>query len=318
MSQYKMRILLALDGSDQSFEAARYVSHLFLPKRLNLVLFHVASKIPESYWDIEKSPTFRHQLAPIAAWSVEEEKRIKEFMEKARQMFIERGVPVDSVDIKIQDKKVGIARDILHEAQDSYDVVVVGRWGLSKLKDFVWGSIANKLIGHLFHCPLCVVGGKPKPGKILVALDTSKEAMKIVDFVGAMVDGTEREVTLIHVIRALDPGSRRYDASFPLHKEWEGEVRKRFHEAEKSTEALFQEAVGRLEKAGVEDDRIFTKVITGAVSRAKAIVDEASKDGYETIVVGRRGLSRVEDFFMGRVSNKVVQLAKEMAVWVVH
>jgi nucleotide-binding universal stress UspA family protein len=162
------------------------------------------------------------------------------------------------------------------------------------------------------------VGGTPQSDKILVALDTSEEAMRTVDFVGAMVDGTERKVTLFHVIRGLDLGSQRYDATFVLHQEWEGEVRKHFREAERSTEALFQEAVGRLENAGVEDDRISTKVVTGVASRAKAIVDEASKGDYGTIVMGRRGLSRLEEFFIGRVSNKVMQLAQEMAVWVVN
>ena len=189
---------------------------------------------------------------------------------------------------------------------------------MSRLKDLVWGSIANKLVGHLLHRPLCVVGGTPQAGKILVALDTSEEAMRTVDFVGAMVDGTEREVTLFHVIRGLDLGAQRYETTFVLHKEWQGEVRKHFREAERSTEALFQEAVGRLEKAGVEDDRISTKVVTGLASRAKAIIEEANKGGYGTIVVGRRGLSRVGEFFLGRVSNKVLQLAKEMAVWVVN
>ena len=60
-----------------------------------------------------------------------------------------------------------------------------------------------------------------------------------------------------------------------------------------------------------------TKIITGAHSRAGAIVQEAKQGGYGTIVVGRTGLSKVRDFFMGRVSNKVVHLAKENAVWVV-
>jgi nucleotide-binding universal stress UspA family protein len=318
MSKYKIRALLALDGSDQSLEAARYVSEVFLPKGLNLVLFHVASKIPESYWDIEKNPTFRHQLAPIAAWATQEETRIQEFMEKARQIFIDRGVPEDSVDIKIREKEVGIARDILHEAQRNYDAVVVGRWGVSKLKDLVWGSIANKLVGHLGDCPLCVVGDTPQTGKILVALDTSEEAMRTVDFVGAMVNGAAWEVTLFHVIRGFDLRFQRYDGSFPLAKEWEEEIRKQLSKAERSTEAVFQEATERLKKAGVETDRISTKIVTGLTSRAKAIVDEASKGGYDTIVVGRRGLSRVEAFIMGRVSNKVVQLAKDMAVWVVN
>jgi nucleotide-binding universal stress UspA family protein len=238
-------------------------------------------------------------------------------MEKSRQLFANRGVPEGAVSIKSQERQVGIARDIACEAQKDYASVVVGRWGVSKLKDLVWGSTANKLIGHLIHIPLCMVGGAPEAGKILVALDTSEEAMRTVDYLGTMVDGTDLKVTLFHVIRRFDLGSQRYDASLSLHEEWEGEVRKEFLEAERSTEAVFQKAVGHLEKAGVEGDRISTKIVTGAASRAKAIVEEAKNGGYGTIVVGRRGLSRVEEFFMGRVSKKVIQLAQEMAVWVV-
>ena len=82
-------------------------------------------------------------------------------------------------------------------------------------------------------------------------------------------------------------------------------------------EAFLEKAVGRLEKAGLRPDQISTKTASGVASRAKAIVEEAKNGGYGTIVVGRRGLSRVEEFFMGRVSNKVMQLAQAMAVWVV-
>ena len=122
-------------------------------------------------------------MATINVWELQQEKDIQEVMEKARQLFLDRGLPEDAVSIRIQEKKVGIARDILSESRDDYDVVVVGRWGISKLKDLVWGGVANKLIGHLDHSPLCVVGGNPEPGKILVALDTSAEAMRTVEFV---------------------------------------------------------------------------------------------------------------------------------------
>jgi nucleotide-binding universal stress UspA family protein len=317
MGQYKRRILLAVDGSDQAFEAVRYVSQLLPPNRLEVVLFHVMSKIPDSFWDIEKNPIFRHQLAPVAAWATQQQTAIHEFMEKSRQLFANRGVPEGAVSIKSQERQVGIARDIAREAQKDYVSVVVGRWGVSKLKDLVWGSTANKLIGQLIHIPLCIVGGAPEAGKILVAVDTSEEAMRTVAYLGTMVDGTDLKVTLFHVIRQFDLGSQRYNASLSLHEEWEGEVRKEFLEAERSTEAVFHKAVGHLEKAGVEGDRISTKIVTGVASRAKAIVEEAKNGGYGTIVVGRRGLSRVEEFFMGRVSKKVIQLAQEMAVWVV-
>jgi nucleotide-binding universal stress UspA family protein len=47
-------------------------------------------------------------------------------------------------------------------------------------------------------------------------------------------------------------------------------------------------------------------------------VEEAQKNGFGTIVIGRRGLSKVRQFMMGRVSNKVLQLARDLAVWVVN
>ena len=41
-------------------------------------------------------------------------------------------------------------------------------------------------------------------------------------------------------------------------------------------------------------ERISTKIITGVLSRAAAIVKEAGQENYDTIVLGRRGLSQVK------------------------
>ena len=153
MGKYRRKILLAVDGSDQSFEAVRYVSQLFPPNRMEVILFHVMNRIPESFWDIEKNPTFRHQLAPVAAWATQQQTAIQEFMERSKELLIDQGVPDESVSIRMQERQAGVARDIVREAKENYDAVIVGRWGISKLKDLVWGSIANKLIGHLTHPP---------------------------------------------------------------------------------------------------------------------------------------------------------------------
>jgi nucleotide-binding universal stress UspA family protein len=234
--------------------------------------------------------------AALSASEHQQDKEIQELMERARQLFVGRGVPEDLVKAKIQERKVGIARDIIYESQHDYNAVVVGRWGMSLLKDFLWGSIADKLLGRLTHVPLCVVGGTPEIGRILMALDTSEGAMRAVDYVGTMVSA-DLEVTLFHAVRALDE-----------------EI---FHKAKESMEPVFEEASSRLEKAGFGRKQITTRMATGVLSRAGAIIEEALQGGYGTIVVGRRGLSHVEEFSMGRVSNKIIHMAKEMAVWVV-
>jgi len=315
----KRRLLIAVDGSEQSFEAVRYASQVLPPGKMKVVLLHVQSKIPESFWDIEKDPTFRHRLAPVAAWAMQQEKAMKEFMERSRQLLLDQGVPREAVDVKIQDREVGIARDIAREAQGDYDAVVVGRWGVSKIKDLVWGSIANKLVEHLVQSPLWVVGGSPQPGKYLVAMDGSDEAMRAVDYVGAMLAGRDCTVTLFHVLRGFEFLTLGFGEVFVPSPEVLGgeEIKAEFQRAEEAMKEVCNQAIDRLEQAGLKRDQIRTKIVTGAASRAKAIVEESKNEGYGTIVVGRRGLSRVEEFFMGRVSSKVIQLAKEMTVWVV-
>ena len=297
MAERRDKILLAVDGSHQAFEAARYASQLFLPTRIEVVLFHVTTKMPENFWDIEKDPALMLRKATLNDWKDQQKKKIQELMESARQLFLDRGVLDDAVRTKIQARQVGIARDIIHESQRDYNAVILGRWGMSLLKDFFWGSIADKLIGSLTHIPLCVVGGTPHVSKILVALDSSEGAMKAVDYVGNIVDGADLKVTLFHAVRALDE-----------------EI---LHQTQESMESIFEEGSSRLKKAGLSRSQITTRLATGVLSRAGAIIEEALKGGYGTIVVGRRGLSYVEEFSMGRVSNKIIHMAKELAVWVV-
>ncbi len=57
---------------------------------------------------------------------------------------------------------------------------------------------------------------------------------------------------------------------------------------------------------GFEDQDITQKMIAGVFSRAGAIVEEANAQDCGTIVVGRNGVSSVQDFFIGRVSNKII------------
>lgn len=167
MGNHKGKILLAVDGSDQAFEAVRYVSQLFPPKRMEVVLFHALSKVPEGFWDVEKSPEFKHKLSSVAAWATREETVIREIMERARQLFLDKGVPEDKVSVKIGERKKDIAKEIMAESQRGYDAVVVGRLGKSQLKDLVWGSVANKLIARLTDVPVCVVGGSPQVGNTI-------------------------------------------------------------------------------------------------------------------------------------------------------
>ena len=52
-----------------------------------------------------------------------------------------------------------------------------------------------------------------------------------------------------------------------------------------------------------------------AVNVGKAILDEAKKGNYGTVVIGRRGASKA--FFMGSVSRYVLDRISNRALWLV-
>ncbi|MBU1713140.1 MAG: universal stress protein, partial [Proteobacteria bacterium] len=218
----------------------------------------------------------------------------------------------DAVSVKIQTRKTGIARDILHEAETGeYKMIVVGRTGTSKFKDLVLGSVANKLIGNLVDIPLVVVGGKPNPNKFIIAFDGSKASMRSVSNVAAMLNNADSEIMICHVIRSIGiEMMASSEFSFPEFDWTETCVRK--------IEPVIEEAKRKLVSAGLDPAKISGKILTEKPSRAGGIIAEAKAGGFGTIVVGRRGLSSVEEFFIGRVSRKVLHMAKKMAVWVVN
>ena len=292
-------ILVAIDGSDYAFETVKYISRIPSFKGKHIHLFSVCTKIPSRYWDLQREAAFSGKVTEILAWETRQREECQGYMEKANQILLDAGFSDKSVSIKLHEMERGIARDIIKEAGKGYKVLVVGKRGMSRVKNLVLGSIATKLLQRASFIPLILVGKNPRPGKFLVAFDGSEGSIRAVDYVGTMLGGPDCDINLTNVVRY-------------------GEDEKSFiAEAEKMIAAAFDEAVERLAESGIPRNHISTQIITGSESRAGTIVDEAGQDGYGTIVLGRRGLSRVKDFSMGRVSNKVIQIAKGHAVWVV-
>ena len=79
----------------------------------------------------------------VEAWEQQQEKAIREFMEKAKAILLESGFPNEAITLRIDERKIGIARDIAAESKNGYKALAVGRRGLSDLKDFMLGSVAS-------------------------------------------------------------------------------------------------------------------------------------------------------------------------------
>jgi len=311
MNSNKNKILVALDGSDYALEAVRYMSKITSFKKMQPVLFHVYTKLPEFYRDRDTGPQLDHRIIrEIEALGMRQEAVIHQYMQKATQILVDAGFSSDAVEKKVQVERKGIARDIINMAKNRYCAVVIGRKGKSDLAGLVLGGVTSKLIEKINFVPLLVVGKDTRPGKILLAWDGSEGAMCAVDYVGTVLGGSDLEVTLAHVIRGEEAMKNEYHLFLPSVQYIE--------KAKDEIRATLDEAKGRLIESGFEPNQVSTEIITGEYSRAVALFEKAKDGGYGTIVIGRRGLSKVREFFMGRVSNKLIHLAQAHAVWVVN
>jgi nucleotide-binding universal stress UspA family protein len=304
------KILVPLDGSDRAMNTVKYITKIEPFINANVVLFHVFSSVPDGFWDLESDPRSSATVKQVHAWEAQQRKNIQDYMRSARRLLLNAGVDDDAVKVKIKNRKAGFARDIIREAQNGYDVLITRRRGMTGLRGIVLGSVATKLLEKLSFLPLILAGRKPPGNKILLAFDGSEGSWGAVDFVGSIVGGFDYEVKLIHVLRGQEDSQLEVQRLYSPEKHTES--------ARKEMTAQLAAAGKKLVDLGFKADQISTELVSGVTSRAAAIVAVAEEQSYGTVVMGRRGHSRVLDFFIGRVTNKVVHLARDRTVWVVR
>jgi nucleotide-binding universal stress UspA family protein len=308
-NQSQQKVLLTFDGSEHAFHAINYVSKLTPFHKMKIELFNVFSNIPEAYLDLDKDPQFSRAAREVRAWEMQQKKEIQNAMENAKQKLLHSGFASDAVSIRIHNKKEGIARDIVKEAENGYNAVIIGRRGTGTYKEVIVGSVAKKIVEKVTFLPVLMIGEIPPDNKFLVAVDNSENAIRAVDYIARILGGFDFKINLFHAIRG-DHSIHSGIAHLFFPKE-------SFEEAEDGAKAVFDIAKRRLEDAGFASGQITAKLVSGVPSRAEAIIKEAREGDYGTIVLGRRGLSKVQEFLLGRVSNKVISIIRRRAVWIV-
>jgi len=297
MEQSRFRVLLAYDGSELALDAARYVGMVFPPDKTEVVVFYVETKIPRSFWQMEKDLDFRFKTPEIRASMTERYKLVTECMERAKNILMAEGFPPEFVETKIHTKEQGVVRDIVEESREGYDAVVVGRKGYSRLKDLFLGSVPMKLLGKIKSIPLIVVGGIPKKKNVLIAFDGTREVLEAIRRMSQLIDSRGYRILICHASKALPVD----EMSAPLE-----------------SDTFFKEALECLTCAGFTEDQLTCEFISNEGDFTDNIVNKARNGGYESIVIGRRNLTFLKEFFLGRVGDRIFQAAGNQVVWVVQ
>jgi nucleotide-binding universal stress UspA family protein len=153
--------------------------------------------------------------------------------------------------------------------------------------------------------------------KILIAFDSSENAIRAVEYVSRSFP-TESTVTLFHVFA---DSAVLCEMHSPELAEYFVAQQSNFCALEEKKKQLVKEAMEKAKEmlldAGFFEKNISFKLETKKKGVARDILKEA-EDGYSLIVIGRRGLSAIAEFFIGSVSQKVSHAAKDAAVLIVN
>ena len=313
MQEQTKKIVVPVDGSMNSRRSLKYLTLMFpRQENLDLTLLYVLPMLPRILTDDEI-----YDRNIITQMKNVEEKHVhmaEQVLDEAKRFLEENGFKEDKIKVIYNKMQVTIPRDICHEARtQGADAILLGRRGRTEVKTFFIGEICDRLVECCEGSPLWIVGRDVHSKKVLVCVDASENAIRAVEHVGLMLGGTDSEVTLFHTMTSL-----RHFIPVALLEEAD-ELKNLWKE--KSGEEIstyMEKARDILLNGGFNADKIVVKTTEGSRSPANDILNEALRNGYGTVVLGRRGISKVKEFFMGSVTKKVLLHLNELAVWIVH
>ncbi len=141
------KILVAVDDSENAGRAVNFLAENFV-RDLQITLLSVC---PDTATLCEMDspaliPYFKSRQSDFCVLEDKKKKIVREALDGAMEKLVEKGFSPENIEIKLLTKQEGIARDIVSEARRGYDLVIMGRRGLSGVKEFFLGSISQKVI----------------------------------------------------------------------------------------------------------------------------------------------------------------------------
>lgn len=312
------KYLIAIDGSEYSMDAVKYASKILPQEDSEIVLFLVGTTIPQSFWDIDSMPDNSANKEQIENFISNYNKLFAKALSDAKKAFTNNGFPESKVHIKTQPRKNGITKDILDEAKNGYKAVFAGRKGLSNTQGISLGSVSGRLVSKMTFTTLVLVNNAPEINNIMIGYDGSQGSEDCITLASKLFLTTDKKIQIQHIARSLNLMQGNYSLSFFNEDEPASMEEERLTLKNKKIYSQMEKAVERLVKAGFNSEQINSYIDENYLSRALGLVEIANKNNWGTIMIGRKGISMVQDFLIGRVGHKVIQMAVDKAVWIVN
>ncbi len=145
--------------------------------------------------------------------------------------------------------------------------------------------------------------------KILVAVNDSDDATHAVHYVGNVTKSvSDVQISLLYVYPDPPPDYYHKGGSMEAYREIMLDQGRK----------VIKLAVKTLREYGLSKENIRTDIrLAEGKTISQVILDEQNKQDFNTLVVGKRGISKNEEFLYGSISNNIARGCKGFTVWIV-
>jgi nucleotide-binding universal stress UspA family protein len=279
-----MRVLLAVDASPDSRNAARVVQHLAEPPLLDVLnvvdedaLKHayISRDIPARYLE-----TYRAEVTEVAERVLHEMKQELEGQCRHIRLIADVGDAAES---------------IIETAEESRsDLIIVGQRGITASPTFLLGGVSQKVATYASSSVLVVKGSADRLERVIVAVDGSAESHKVVEFLA----GAPFKGPLQVIVVTAWPQRRQEPIGLPFWAEGRAELKN-------LVDAKGAEFLKRISaELGKSPYTVETEVLHG--DPAFVILDAAVRYDAQMVLLGSRGTKGIKRFLLGSVCQKVL------------
>jgi nucleotide-binding universal stress UspA family protein len=277
----EMRVLLPVDGSKNSIEAASVIPHL-TPAEEVIVLYVL--DLPQVTY-----PLGRPEMGLAMPVKVETALRDEGEHLLSRAM---KELPREINSITGRTETGSPAQVIVDVAEkEAVDLIVIGARGLSQIQEIMLGSVSHQVLGHA-TCPVLLMRHPVKKvERVLVPVQGEDDATAAVHLLSKMPFRTPPEVTVLTVL--------------PFHEPlWPGGLEEGDQHRHEASLAAKEFSAGVVKSLVDCKYPATAKVLMGKPTTV--IQEEATQGSFDLIIMGSRRRKGLKRLLLGSVSHSVV------------
>ncbi len=288
-----MKILCPVDGSDFSHLLIQGVGSVFRHRVTEIVLLHV---LPAEHLGKRRIPKESQAFAlpGLSAKMTQASKKLLHGHAERLKLALNQGGMNRLTPLKTLVMKGDISDAILRASEKmEADCIAVGSRGMSDVPGYLLGSVSRKVVTHASCSVLMVKGALTASLPVLLALDGSKATKQAVRKIIKWLDPDE---VVLHAVSVVP--EQLTDLGFEMLGKRQAKAL--MAPVRKQTQVLLADTREKFLKAGFQVD---TNLREG--NPRTQILEAAQSLKAQLVCVGSKGLSGIERFTLGSVSEWV-------------